>query len=597
MGSLLPATPAYCLARLLGAVALSWAIVYPALAQPVERGANAAAGQLDAPWIPDLGKGRYRNPVLAADYSDPDVVRVGDDYYLTSSSFTNVPGLPILHSKDLVNWTLIGHGLEELTPVAHYATPRRGGGVWAPAIRYHDGRFYIYYPDPDFGIYVITAERPEGPWSAPRLVDGSRGVIDPCPFWDEDGRAWLVMAWAKSRAGFNNVLTLRPLSPDGMSVLGPGKTIVDGNTLPLAQTSNGPMSWETIEGPKLYKKGGWYYIFAPAGGVKSGWQAVFRSRHIDGPYEARNVMDQGRSATNGPHQGAWVRTVRGEDWFVHFQDTDAYGRRVHLQPLSWKDGWPMIGVDPDRRGRGEPVLEYRKPRVDAHEGGSVPSAIPQMNDEFEGVALSLAWQWSANPREDWMSLGDPPGWLRLKSISSSSNLYEAGNLLTQKFPGPVFTATTRMRLEPRALGERAGLLVFGNDYAWIGLEKTEAGLRLVQRVRKGADTQQPELETAAIDAPGALVFLRLHAEPQIQTVPATQTPHWPSSERVVNARITFSYSLDGTKFIPFGEEFVARQGRWVGAVMGLFAQAPMGTPSSVATSVGHADFDWFRVTR
>lgn len=565
----------------------------PALGKPPERDPSAGLVQSDAPWIADLGNGRYRNPVLAADYSDPDVVRVGDDYYLTSSSFTNVPGLPILHSKDLVNWTLIGHGLIELTPVAHYATPRRGGGVWAPSIRHHEGRFYIYYPDPDFGIYVITAERPEGPWSAPRLIDTSHGAIDPCPFWDEDGRAWLVVAWAKSRAGFNNVLTLRPLSPDGMSVLGAGKTIVDGNTLPPAQTSNGPMDWQTIEGPKLYKEDGWYYIFAPAGGVKSGWQGVFRSRSIGGPYEARNVMDQGRSSTNGPHQGAWVHTARGEDWFVHFQDTDAYGRRVHLQPMSWKEGWPVIGVDPDGRGRGEPVAEYRKP---AHEGASIPIAFPQMSDEFDG-SLSLAWQWSANPRQDWMTLEDAPGWLRLKSISSSSNLFEAGNLLTQKFPGPVFTATTRMRFEPHSLGERSGLLVFGVDYAWIGLAKTEVGLRLVQRVRKGADAQQPELETAAIDAPDAPIFLRLRAEPQIQSVPATQAVSWPSSQRVVNARITFSYSLDGTKFIPFGEEFVARPGRWVGAVVGLFAQAPMGTPSSVATSVGHADFDWFRVTQ
>ena len=578
-------------AHLVGVVALLVTMGHPMLARPLERGAAAPAGQLDAPWISDLGNGRYRNPVLAADYSDPDVVRVGEDYYLTASSFTNVPGLPILHSKDLVNWTLIGHGLKELTPVAHYATPRRGGGVWAPAIRYHDGRFYIYYPDPDFGIYVITAERSEGPWSAPRLIDDSRGAIDPCPFWDEDGRAWLVMAWAKSRAGFNNILTLRPLTPDGMSVSGPGKTIIDGNTLPPVRTSNGPMHWETIEGPKLYRNDGWYYILAPAGGVKSGWQSVFRSRYIDGPYEARNVMDQGGSSTNGPHQGAWVRTARGEDWFVHFQDTDAYGRRVHLQPLSWQGGWPVIGLDPKRIGRGEPVLEYGKPR-----GPSVPIAIPQMSDEFAG-SLSLAWQWSANPREDWMSLEDAPGWLRLQSISSSANLYEAGNLLTQKFPGPVFTATTRVRFEPRSPGERAGLLVFGNDYAWIGLEKNAAGLRLVQHACKGADAQQPEVETAAIDAPSALVFLRLHAEPLIQAVPATQVPHWPSSERVVNARITFSYSLDGTSFIPFGEEFVARPGRWVGAVIGLFAQAPTGTPSNVATSVGHADFDWFRVTQ
>jgi beta-xylosidase len=574
---------------------VTWALALmtiPVFGGAAQRDSDSAVSESAAPWVADLGDGRYRNPVLAADYSDPDVVRVGNDYYLTSSSFTNVPGLPILHSKDLVNWTLVGHGLERLTPPAHYLAPRRGGGVWAPAIRFHDGRFYIYYPDPDFGIYVITADRPEGPWSVPKLIDASRGVIDPCPFWDDDGSAWLIVAWAKSRAGFNNVLTLRRLSRDGLQVLDPGQIVIDGHRLAAAHTSVGPMDWEPIEGPKLYKRDGWYYIFAAAGGVRNGWQAAFRARRLTGPYEPRVIMDQGRSPTNGPHQGAWVRTARGEDWFLHFQDTDAYGRRVHLQPLSWRDGWPVAGMDADGSGRGEPVTQYRKPVVEGNE----PIAIAPLNDEFDRP-LSLAWQWSANPQEDWLSLDAAPGWLRLKSISSSANLYEAGNLLTQKIPGPVFTATTRMRFEPKAVGERAGLLVFGNDYAWIGLTRTAAGLQLVQGVRKGADNQQPELQAAVIGASRDLVYLRVHAEPEMQAPPAGQTPRWPSSLRVVNARVRFSYSLDGTKFIPFGEEFVARQGRWVGTVFGLFAQAPTGTPSNVATSVGHASFDWFRVTR
>ncbi|HWU12462.1 MAG TPA: family 43 glycosylhydrolase, partial [Caulobacter sp.] len=180
---------------------MSWtkSIVGALLACAASTSALAQAGP--PAFAADQGDGTYRNPVLAGDYSDPDVVRVGETYYLTASSFTNVPGLPILKSMDLVNWTLIGHALPWITPVAHHATPRRGGGVWAPAIRHHDGKFMIYYPDPDFGIFLVTATDPAGPWSAPVLVDDSKGAIDPAPFWDDDGQGWLVHGWARSRAG------------------------------------------------------------------------------------------------------------------------------------------------------------------------------------------------------------------------------------------------------------------------------------------------------------------------------------------------------------------------------------------------------------
>ena len=351
---------------------LTSAVVTDAMAQSADR--------RTAPWVADTGRGTYRNPVLAGDYSDPDVVRVGDDFYLTASSFVNAPGLPILHSRDLVNWTIVAYAIDHVPPRARYETPRHGGGVWAPAIRHHAGRYYIYYPDPDLGIFVVTATDPRGPWSEPVLVDNSRGAIDPAPFWDTDGNAYLAMAWARSRAGFNNIITLKRMSADGMRVLDAGRTIIDGATLGAVATSNGPMQWVTIEGPKIYFRNGYYYVFAPAGGVKAGWQGVFRSRSIEGPYEARNVLDQGRTETNGPHQGAWVSMPRGEDWFLHFEDADSYGRRVHLQPMRWRDDWPVIGADPDGDGRGEPVLTHRMPRVTRQ-----PFAAPQVNDEFDAA--------------------------------------------------------------------------------------------------------------------------------------------------------------------------------------------------------------------
>ena len=174
------------------------------------------AGRAPAPpWLPDLGDGQYRNPVLHADYSDPDVVRVGADYYMVASSFHCAPGIPILHSRDLVNWRIVGHALRRQVPEEVFAVPQHGKGCWAPALRFHDGKFWIYYPDPDFGIYLTTAADPAGEWSPPVLVKAGRGLIDPCPLWDDDGPVYLVHAWAKSRAGFNNVLTLVRLSADG----------------------------------------------------------------------------------------------------------------------------------------------------------------------------------------------------------------------------------------------------------------------------------------------------------------------------------------------------------------------------------------------
>ena len=217
----------------------------------------------------------YRNPVLKADWSDPDVIRVGTDFYLVASSFHRVPGLPVLHSRDLVHWTIVGHALDRLEPAAAFATPQHGCGVWAPAIRHHAGQFWIFYPDPDRGIYVVTAPAAGGPWTRPRLLKGGRGLIDPCPFWDADGHAYLVHAWARSRAGFNNRITCHRMDPGATRVLDEGRTVIDGDRLP---------GYRTLEGPKLYRRGDWYWIFAPAGGVAQGWQSAFRSRSVFGPY-------------------------------------------------------------------------------------------------------------------------------------------------------------------------------------------------------------------------------------------------------------------------------------------------------------------------
>ncbi len=557
----------------------------------------AATPVLAAPspgvWVPDQGDGTYRNPVLQGDYSDPDVVRVGDDYYLTSSSFTNVPGLPVLHSKDLVNWEIVGHALAVVPPVDHFRTPRRGGGVWAPAIRYHAGRFMIFYPDPDYGIFMVSAKDPAGPWTAPVLVDNTKGAIDPCPFWDADGQGWLVHALAASRAGKNNQVVLKRLNAAGTKTVGEGRVIIDGATLPPVQTAIGSSPWTTIEGPKLYKRDGWYYVFVPAGGVKNGWQAVFRSRHIGGPYEGRDVLDQGPltalGPANGPHQGAWVTVGANKDAFLHFQDTDAFGRRVWLEPMRWVDGWPVIGDAAPGATRGVPVAGGPKPV------GGQPVRVPVADDDFDG-RLNAAWQWNANPGDDWADLKTHPGVLRLNAVPGSANLWEAGNELTQKLPAQTFSAVTKLSLTPAAIGERAGLVVLGYNYGFIGLENTRDGVVLKQVTRVDADKGGAETRTIADIKPGAAIWLKVHIEPQVDaSKPEAGPVQWPAMSQAVNARVTFSYSIDGEHFTPLGDGFTGRSGRWVGAQVGLFAQAPAGTPSAVATHNGWAEFDLFRI--
>jgi beta-xylosidase len=522
-----------------------------------------------APWIPDLGDGTYQNPVLFADYSDPDAVRVGDDFYLVSSSFDAVPALPILHSKDLVNWTIIGHVLAAQPPVDHYSVVRHGEGVWAPAIRFHDGKFWIFYPDPDYGIYFSTATDPAGEWTPPQLVKAGKGIIDPCPFWDDDGQLYLVHGWARSRAGIGNLLTLHKLSPDGTKFLDAGEVIIDGNKIPR---------WTTLEGPKLYKRHGFYYVFAPSGGVTGGYQAVFRSTNIYGPYEHRIVLDQGKTAINGPHQGAWVDTPAGENWFLHFQDRGAYGRVAHLEPMIWRDDdWPVIGDDPDHTGRGQPVLVHAKPNV----GKTYPIAEPQTSDEFGGKTLGLQWQWNANSRDDWASLSARPDFLRLASVPlpktrgngspANNSLYDAPNFLLQKFPAPEFTVTTALQFSPAAAGEFAGLTVFGFDYARLGLQRTADGLRLVYVVNTGANRGAEEHEFAGVDTTSSAVYLRV-------TVSS-------------GAWCQFAYSFDNQTFAAIGEPFRASGDHWIGAKVGVIATAP-----SSATRIGCADFDWFHVT-
>ncbi len=523
-------------------------------------------------WVADQGNGTYRNPVLHADYSDPDVCAVGDDFYMTASSFGCTPGLPVLHSKDLVNWCIVNYALKELEPKEFYNSARHGKGVWAPSIRYHKGEFYIYWGDPDFGIFMVKTKDPAGEWEKPVLVKAGKGMIDPAPLWDEDGHVYLVHAWAGSRSKMNSIVVVCEMNAEGTRVISNPVLVYDGN--------DGVN--HTVEGPKFYKRNGYYYIFAPAGGVATGWQLVLRSRSVYGPYDPKIVMAQGKTDINGPHQGAWIDTNTGESWFVHFQDKAMYGRVIHLNPMTWVNDWPVIGVDKDGDGCGEPVTIYRKPDV----GGTYSIETPVESDEFNARQLGLQWEWHAN-YQDTFGFTSDLGFVRIYGHVLSENFvnfWEVPNLLLQKFPAEKFTATAKLKVSAKMDGQQSGLIVMGWDYSYIGVEKVGERFILKQVVCKDAEQNTPETAVRLAEIPASRIY---------------EAGLYPNCEREIYLRVKvekggicrFSYSLDGKKYMSAGTPFTARQGKWIGAKVGLFSTAPYGKER------GWLDADWFHVEK
>lgn len=504
----------------------------------------------------------YTNPVLYADYSDPDVCVVGEDYYLTASSFNCIPGLPILHSTDLVNWTIIGYAIQELEPKEVFDQPAHGKGVWAPSIRYHDGEFYIYWGDPDYGIMMVKTNDPAGSWEKPICVIPGRGLIDPCPLWDEDGRCYLVHAWAKSRAGFNSVLTVRELSVDGTRAISLPRIVFDGG-----------QENHTAEGPKFYKHSGYYWIMCPAGGVAMGWQLAMRSKSPYGPYEFKRVLEQGSTDINGPHQGAWVHTAFGEDWFLHFNDKGAYGRVVWLQPVDWTSGWPIMGHN------GEPVTTYRKPQ------SSVPATSThlQESDEFDAPVLGMQWQWHANYQACY-GMPTANGVMRLYSRQLTGTLWDAPNLLLQKIAAPRFTATTKVRFAAKEDNQYGGLVMMGRDYSALVVCRQEDNFLLQQRTCIGADQGRQETQLTLATLPPT-------DRDTISYSPALYMDIYMRME-VIDGVCRFSYSLDGKRFRQAGEPFRIKQGKWIGAKYGFVTEQPQ-----PANDCGWLDIDWIRITK
>lgn len=460
------------------------------------------------------GDGTYRNPVLCADFSDPDVIRVGGMYYMVASDF-HFLGMQVLESEDGVNWRYISQIYRRLDEPGWDAMVHYAGGSWAPAIRYHNGLFYVYFCTPDEGLFMSTASDAHGPWSPLHCVQHVEKWEDPCPFWDDDGQAYLGRS--RHRAG---PIIVHRMSADGRTLLDEGVTVYTG---PVA------------EGTKFMKRNGYYYLIIPEGGVGTGWQTVLRARNIYGPYERRIVLEQGSTNVNGPHQGALVEGNNGEWWFYHFQETPVLGRIVHLQPARWVDDWPVIGTDLDGNGIGEPVASTKF--ASARNGKIIANSETftlQQSDEFNG-SLGLQWQWNHNPVDSHWSLTERKGWLTLHALSADS-LKQCRNQLTQKVVGYRSMATTLVQQEGQCY---SGLFVSGKLFRGVGLCADGIFVEVGGQhhmVRRGKF---------------AKVYFRV-------SIDAEHNQH------------QFYYSTDGKRFKKAGELFAMRGGYWKGIRTGLF---------------------------
>lgn len=496
----------------------------------------------------DQGDGTYRNPVLNADFSDPDVLRVGHDYYLVSSEF-HFMGMTVLHSTDLVNWRYLGRVYDRLDISPYYDQPRPATdpdtryakGSWAPALRYHDGKFWIYFCTPTEGCFMTTAENPAGPWAPLTAVKlyapGEHPWEDPCPLWDDDGKAYL----GHSLKGAGPIIMHR-MSPDGTTLLDEG-----------AQVYSGP----NAEGTKLYKRNGWYYLIIPQNGFVVGDQWVLRSDSIYGPYasEAGKPVLQIGNGVIGPHQGGLVDTPSGEWWFLHFEENGAIGRVVWLEPCAWTaDDWLRMGVDGNGDGIGEPVINYRKP------GTGRFSAIdsPASSDDFADLELGLQWEWNHNPDNSSWSLTERPGHLRLRPVGSATDAFLARNTATQKLLGRTGVATTELDISGLADGQNAGLLHISASAQWIGVRKTGTTAQVIARI-------------AGVEFPGP--------EVEVNTI-------WLRSPINLDQETTFEYSTDGLHFTQLGGPVTLSFANWKGDKLGLFSFSTTG-------SGGIADFAWF----
>jgi beta-xylosidase len=523
----------------------------------------------------DQGDGTFRNPVLAFDYSDPCPIRVGQDYYLASSTFQMSPGVPILHSRDLVNWTTIGAAIPDLSVLAPEFNwdrmDRFGGGVFAPSLRYHDGKFWVFvncYTGE--GFYVCTATNPAGPWQVRQIKDRNGKPLrttawtDPCPFWDDDGKAYLI----SSRPGGQWFGYLFEMAPDGSQLFDADVDHMNDGDGPYVYPRGGTMvsPFQSTEGNKILKRNGYYYLvhieFLDSGQGRGTY--VFRSRHIygvkpdgmpgkpgdPGKYEVFKfgpVNDQtdefyGRNLEL-PGQGGFVDTPDGRwFWIGQFNRFSSDGRLPQLLPVTWIDDWPVPGVD-IQDGHGRMAWHLPKPIA------GYPACTPQGSDDFKKPVLDPRWHWNHQPRADKWSLTERPGFLRLHAFQQlePGRFFKTRNVICQRHTRRILAQVTiRLELGSMTDEQEAGLVHFGpgNTSASIAVRKT--GTALAMRFNKAdAPTDGPAL-------------------------PAGTAALWLRSAAGFDDQCVFSFSTDGQNFAPLGEAYTLVGGGWRGDIVGIY---------------------------
>jgi beta-xylosidase len=490
-------------------------------------------------YTSDNLNGTFSNPLIQGDYPDPDIIRVGDDFYLVSSSFTCAPGIPVCHSTDLINWRVIGHAyarLSETNPaysMVDGAVAYRGGS-WAPFIRYNAGKFYIGFCTPAEGFFMCIAERPEGPYE---VIPFGTELYDPSMLFDDDGRVYMCH-------GANGIV-ITELTPDARGI--------KGEAVDIFQTPFGT----PLEGSHIYKRGAWYYICLTCRGY-NGIQTALRSRHIHGPYESRVITaDDMNYGGAGLHQGGFVEMANGETWFFLFQDRDYLGRAPVLLPVRWEDDWPLLG---DPANYGKVPVTSRKPALPPG-----PLSLPEGGDEFDAPTLHLRWHWNHNPDDTRWSLSERPGWLRLKANAAPAFL-QARNTLMQKIIGPTTRADTRLDFSALRPGAVAGLAVVNIPYAFIGVALGDDARRVIV-VHDGQ-------EMASAPVPENAWEIHFRAD-----IDAAGEAH-------------FSFGFDGANFQPLGPGFVLQftVKTFLGNRFGLFCYTTASSPAE-----GHADFDYLHL--
>ncbi|MCR4923209.1 MAG: glycoside hydrolase 43 family protein [Lachnospiraceae bacterium] len=529
------------------------------------------------------------NPVIFADYSDPDVIRVKDTYYLTASSFNYTPGLPILTSKDLINWKIAGYALENLGEGFEF--PRQSEGVWAPSIRYYDGVFYIYYGMPDEGIFVVTSKDPLKGWEKPVCVLKVKGFIDPCPIFMEDGKKYIIHAYAKSRIGFKSFLGIFELSDDGLKSVSEDRFIFDGNIVDASGRENKNMDFKektetfepsekehpaiTIEGPKVYRRNGYFYILAPAGGVVRGWQLALRSKYLKGPYESKIVMHQGDSLINGPHQGGLIDTEDGREYFIHFQDRGMFGRICHIQPVSWENDWPVIGICKDGSGCGQPVYELEKIGLHNLDNSEFPDMYndpESMSDDFKDGKPSYIWQWLGDHRSDFTGkrkAGEKG--LILNALNDKGKedlpLGECSNILTMKLTRPEFVTSVYMDVSKLKEEDRAGLLMTGGVFFSLEIKKNSDGgyeisVKEGDKERRLCHSIKPEDSDKALD-----IAFRFSFKNEEETRDKSRSF---ASVDEKNPLLKAAFRIGEGEFEDCNLSFRPIDDKWVGAKLGIY---------------------------